>query len=132
MDVNRFKRYANQVKKDAEGLDRRLIARVSGVTFEGRQAFLARVGKSTEVKLERDRRNEHDFYAVKVLALLDSEWIHVGFVPRPMCKMVSRSIDSGVALACSVHRRSGGMEDDYGDQLNYGLEINIIPERQEV
>ena len=128
MNKDKLKHYASQVKRDALGLDREVIARVAGVTFEGRQDHLAEMGPRTGVKLERDRRNPYDFNAVKVLARLDSDWVHVGFIPSTMSKLVSKSIDNGVQLSAAVHRLSGGMVDaQTGNSLNFGLEIRITP-----
>ena len=128
MNKDKLKHYASQVKRDALGLDREVLARVAGVTFEGRQDHLAVMGPGTGVKLERDRRNPYDFNAVKVLAHLGSDWVHVGFIPSTMSKLVSKSLDNGVKLSAAVHRLSGGMVDaQTGNNLNFGLEIKITP-----
>lgn len=128
MNKDKLRHYAGQVKRDALGLDREVLARVAGVTFEGRQDHLASMDTHTEVKLERDRRNEYDFNAVKVLAAVKGEWEHVGFIPSTMSKLISKSLDNGVQLLASVHRISGGMVDaQTGNNLNFGLEIKIIP-----
>ena len=130
MDKHRLKHYAEKVKLESTGLDRRIVARVAGVTFEGRQDVVSEVGEETPVKLVRDRRNEHDFYAVEVHVKLGGKWKQAGFIPNPMCRLVSRSLDNGVKLQASVHRRTGGMVSDFtGEPLNYGLEINVVPER---
>lgn len=129
MDKQQLKNYAQRVKEETSGLDRRIRARVAGVTFEGRQEHLAKLSEDTEVRLERDRRNPYDFHAVKVMAHL-GEWIHVGFIPRPMSRLIANSLDAGEGLNATVARIKGGFESEYtGEQLSYGLEIDIIPER---
>ena len=130
MNKDKLKHYASQVRRDALGLDREVLARVAGVTFEGRQEYLAAMGPRTEIKLERDRRNPYEFIAVKVLADLGGTegWVHVGFIPSTMSKLVSKSVDNGVKLSATVHRLSGGMVDaQTGNNLNFGLEIRITP-----
>ena len=132
INKNKLRHYASRVKTDARGLDRTIIARIAGVTFEGRQELLAKMYESTEVRLERDRRNPYDFNAVKVLAYIYNEgvWEHVGFIPSTMSKLISKSLDNGVELTATVHRITGGMVTDSGDQLNFGLEIKMSPPQQ--
>lgn len=124
--------YANKVKGGTDLKPRKIIARIAGVTFEGRQEKIAHIKSDTQIKLERDRRNEYDFYAVKVLALLNGTWEHVGFLPKTMSRNISKSLDEGVALNPSVHKVKGGysvpastMGDEYTEKLNYGLDICI-------
>lgn len=137
MDTKKLRHYAAKVKLENKGLDRRIVARITGVTFDGRQEVLARVEKNTPLRLERDRRNEYDFYAVGVWAFLPlykdfteelEGWQQVGFIPKNMSKLISRSLDNGVVLECSVHKVSGGMVSEFsGEQFNYGLEVVLQP-----
>ena len=76
MDYNNLRNYAEHVRSEDNGLDRRIIARLAGVTFEGRQKMLAKMDNRTPVRLERDRRNEYDFHAVKVMAKIKNRWHH--------------------------------------------------------
>jgi hypothetical protein len=76
--------------------------------------------------LERDRRNEYDFYAVKVMALVDDQWQHIGFIPKTMSKKLSNSLDQGAELKCSVNKLKGGMVSEVNNEkLNFGLDITI-------
>jgi len=129
VDKQRLRHYANKIKEEASGLNRKVRARVAGVTFEERQKYLALISTETSVRLERDRRNPYDFYAVKVLAHLREVWAHVGFIPRPMSRLISKSLDDGEVLTVRVIRVKGGFESDQGEFLSYGLEIEIVPER---
>jgi hypothetical protein len=107
---------------------RKIVARVAGVTFEGRQELLKKIKPDTPIRLERDRRNEHDFYAVKVLAEISGTWEHVGFLPSTMSKRVAKPLDDGLTLKSGVHKLKGGdVENDDGSisELNYGLDIYV-------
>jgi len=129
MQSDKLRAYAKQVKAEDFTLDRTLLAKVVGVSFEGRQDLLAIMDDSTLVKLERDRRNEYDFYAVKVLAELKGAWQHVGFIPKKMSRKISDTLDKGAKLSCKVHRLTGGTTCKHtGKEFNYGLEISITPE----
>ena len=130
MDMNALKNYAHGITSPDEYLNRKLVAKVTGVSFEGRQELLACMTKETEVSLERDRRNEYDQFAVKVMAVIDDEEVQVGFVPKLMAKKVAIHLDNGGAkMVCSVSKLSGGgTNSDTGEAFNRGLEIIICPE----
>ncbi len=118
--------YAARMKQKVELTQRRIIARVAGVTFEERQDLLKKVTDKTPIKLERDRRNEYDFNAIKVLAEIDGEWAHVGFLPKTMSKNVAKSLDDGLKLEAGVHKVKGGFKmNDSDELLNYGLDIFV-------
>ena len=129
MGKHSFQKYAEKIREESSALERKILARIVGVTFDGRQEFLAKMGEDTALRLERDRRNPYDFHAVKVMAQLDGAWEHVGFVPKKMNKKVTKSLDNGNPLSACVHRITGGMYSESREEtLNYGLEIFIIPE----
>jgi len=129
LNKNRLKHYAARVKSAEVGLQKNLIARLAGVTFDSRQQYIEQVEADTPIKLERDRRNKFDFHAVGVWANTHSDnWVHVGFIPRAMSKLISRSLDNGVQLVATVHRRTGGMlNEETNEKLHYGLEIKLTP-----
>jgi len=130
MDMNALKNYAGGINSAEVYLNRKLVAKVTGVTFEGRQSLLAAMDKDTKVSLERDRRNEYDQFAVKVMAVIGTEEVQVGFVPKLMAKKIAIHLDNGGAnMVCSVSKLSGGGTDSRsGEALNRGLEIIICPE----
>jgi hypothetical protein len=128
MDINNLKRYADRVRNEDKVLDQKIIIRVAGVTFEGRQNFVHALSQRTPLRLDRDRRNEYDPYAVRIMAKVGRQWYHVGYIPRRMSKLVGQSLDLGVLLNASVHRIVGGHRSN-GEQLSRGLEIIIKPER---
>jgi len=124
MDLNKLREYAKQIKYEDGVVDRNIIARVSGVTFEGRQELLSQIDKQTLIKVERERRNEYDFYAVKVVAKINKRWQQIGYLPKKMSRLVATSLDNGITMSARVQRVKGGV-----DGLNYGLDINLSTER---
>ena len=125
MVSNVYKNYAEAVKLQRRTLpSKTVIARVAGVSFEGRQELLAQMSELTGVKLERERRNVHDPYAVRVLADFGGIWRHVGYIPGKMSAKIARLLDNGVALTVAVHRVTGGFFRG-GEQAHYGLEISL-------
>jgi hypothetical protein len=63
--------------------------------------------------LVRDRRNEHDFYAISVQAFVNGSWKDAGFVPSKINKEIAISMDKGKELTASVWRKVGGEGDYY-------------------
>lgn len=128
MDLNKLKLYAANLKKSEKYLvdGKNIVAKVVGVTFGSRQSLLESVSMETPVRLERDRRNQHDFYAVKVMAEIDSVWEHVGFISRHMSKKISKMLDDGIDVKASVHSIVGGQTSEHsGEKLNRGLRISL-------
>ena len=129
MDKQRLKNYIGGVESNANTLDRQLIVKVAGVTFDDRQKFLVQIDRHTPIRLEQDRRNEYDTCAIKVLAKLKGVWECVGFIPKPMNKMLFKNLNAGVKLESKVHRVVGGMIDQQsGEKLSYGLHLVVAPE----
>ena len=127
MRTNDLKKYAKVVKREKE-LDRVIIAKVVGVTFDDRQEVLQEVCDTTKVKLQRDRRNQYDPYAVEVLVSLDHHWLQAGYLSSHMSKKISKVLDSGQKLDVKVHKKLGGCYSEHTDEfLNHGLEVSISP-----
>jgi single-stranded-DNA-specific exonuclease len=131
MDMNALKNYAKGINEEESPIRRPIVAKVVGVTFEGRQELLAELTEDSIISLERDRRNTYDPFAVKVMAVFGTEISQIGFVPKAMAKKVSNHLDNGGDLDCALHKILGGNIVDYGEdyskRLNYGLEILIGP-----
>lgn len=97
-----------------------MVAKVSGVTFDGRQKNLAAVKDDTPLRLSRDRHNKFDFHAVLVQAHIDEEWKDVGFVPSNINKQIAETLDAGIQLKAKVWKKTGGDND-----FHHGLSITI-------
>lgn len=97
-----------------------MFCKISGATFNNRQKFLAAVEQNTPLKLVRDRRNEHDFYAVSVNAFINGEWQDIGFLPKEVNKDIAIALDSGIKMGAKVWRKVGGEGEFY-----HGLSITV-------
>lgn len=135
LDLKKLHKYANTIKSQQSGLGRDLQAYVVGVTFDGRQERIKRLaeGKArfTPVKIERERTNPHDFYAVRVVAEIeDGSWEQVGYLPRQMAKLVCSSLDNGINIDAKITRIKGGFyAEDKQEELSWGLEVRLFPEQ---
>jgi len=119
--LNQVRNYKNVMTGDAHSLFRDLLyIKLSGVTFDGRQKNLEQVNKTTPLRLVRDRRNEHDFYAVLVEALIEDEWKDVGFIPSKHNTKIALTLDAGIKLSAKVWGLSGGENDFFR-----GLSITV-------
>jgi hypothetical protein len=130
MDMNALKNYANGINEEEKAISRTIVAKVVGVTFEGRQEILSSMTEETPVCLERDRRNTFDPFAVKVMAEVEGELVQVGFLPKAMAKKVSKQLDSGDSFSCEINKLIGGTSISTEEEevfLNYGLEILVGP-----
>jgi hypothetical protein len=121
--ISKLLQYAEKIKSEEHHLQKPIILRLSGVTFDSRQQTLSQVNDDTPVRLQRDRRNEYDYYAVKVEAFVEELWKEVGFLPKPAAKKYAPLMDSGDEFNIKVHALKGG------GQLNYGLDICITPKK---
>jgi len=119
--LNQVRAYKNKLQGAPHDLFRGvLMCKVTGVTFDGRQEVIKKIAMDTPIRLQRDRRNEHDFNAVNVIAFVDDEWRDAGFVPASMNKEISTALDAGVELGAKVWKKVGGDND-----FHHGLTITI-------
>lgn len=91
----------------------RVYCKVSGVSFDGRQEAVRLIEQDTPVRLVRDRRNEHDFYAISVQVYVSGSWKDAGYVPAKINKEIALYMDSGKELSANVWRKVGGDGDYY-------------------
>jgi hypothetical protein len=89
-----------------------MVCKISGVSFDGRQEVIQKIDSETLLRVVRDRRNEHDFYAVKVEAFVDASWRDAGFIPASINKEIAPALDAGVPLTVKLWRKTGG-ENEY-------------------
>ncbi len=103
---------------------RTIVTRVAGVTYEGRQAILARLHGGEPVKIEPEPTNPHDANALKVLVALDGQVFHVGYIPRELAKDVAPHLE-GESMVTKVLEVTGGFERWDGEIASLGLRMSL-------
>jgi len=98
----------------------RFFTKLAGVTFEGRQAVVARLSPGTPLRLERQPTNEYDPNAC---ALFDPLGDQVGFLNRTLAAELAPVMDGGVEYDAEVADVTGG-----GDGESLG--VNVLIERR--
>jgi hypothetical protein len=103
-NLNQIKNYAKVVESKQKRLNpESFTVSVAGVTFDGREKYLSLLNQSDELRLERDRTNEYDCYAVKVLAFINKlDWKHIGYVPKTVSKYISSLLDGETKLDVKI------------------------------
>jgi single-stranded-DNA-specific exonuclease len=102
--------------EDAESFHTKL----AGVTFEGRQDRVARLGPGTPLRLVRQPDNPYDQWAC---AVFDPTGDQVGFLNRRLAAALAPAIDRGADYDVSVTDVTGGQ--DKGS-----LGVNVLVERR--
>jgi hypothetical protein len=107
MNLNDVREYAKRVIGVNSDTGKHLITKVSGVSFDEKKYLLNIINEDTKVKLERDKNNPHDSFAVKVMVFISNNWHHVGFIPKIISKKVSDDIEKGCNLVACVLKVTG-------------------------
>lgn len=104
---------------------RTVITMVAGVTWEGRQALLARMKGNEPVRLEPEPDNAFDKNAVAVWAVLeDMRRYKVGYLPRDLAAQVAPRLE-GESVMCELRGIVGGFEKFDGTIASLGLRILV-------
>ena len=127
VDLNSIKSFAKKVKEkqSVNSFPQELVIKVVGVTFDNRQNLLRFLTKKSVFKLERDRTNKFDFYAVKVKSKINGIWAQIGFIPKTYSKTISELMDSGVKLFVELECLNGFQVGD-GEMEPKGLDIRVL------
>jgi single-stranded-DNA-specific exonuclease len=103
-----------------------LTVKVAGVTFEGRQALIAKLRGDEPCRIVPEPTNPYDKNALAVhVAMPDGTIAHVGYVPRDLAREVAPLLD-GEAIMVRIKAITGGFETEWGDVANYGMQIRIF------
>lgn len=104
---------------------RTIVAKVVGVTFDGRQDILIRMTGREPCRLIPDPSNPYDANAIGVhVAMADGEIAHIGFLARELAKQIAPLLD-GEAVMARILEVTGGFEVNDGEIAAYGLRIAI-------
>jgi len=95
--------------------------KLAGVTFEGRQERLERLGPGVPLRLQRQPDNEFDANAV---ALFDPHGDQVGFFNRRLAAALAPSLDAGVEYDVEVTEVTGG-------ESGQSLGVNVLVSRRD-
>lgn len=96
-----------------------LMVKVAGVTYEGRQAYLAALKGDEPCRIIAEPDNPFDANALAVhIAMHDGNVRHCGFVPRDLAARIAPLLE-GEPLMVKIDRVLGG-----GD-FNYGLLLSV-------
>lgn len=102
LDLDVLRSFAKKVAGTEKTADKKVVVKLAGVTFDNRQPIIKVMKEDTNIKLERDRANPHDFYAVGVLANIADMWIKIGFIPKTDNRNIAESLDSGIKLVARI------------------------------
>lgn len=109
-----------------------LHVKVAGVSYEGRQAHLARLTGKEPVRLVPEPTNAYDPNAIAVMIAVDGKVLHCGYIPREIAATVAPSME-GESFDCNIEAVTGGFEYDDGEIANYGLRLQVrIPEPKDL
>lgn len=98
-----------------------LFCKVAGVTFGNRQETIKKIDENTSLRLDRDRQNKFDFYAILVMACIEEKWEEVGFIPATQNRPIAEAMDSGVSMAANFWGKTGGGENNFV----YGVTVTV-------
>jgi len=100
-------------------MDKPMITKVVGVTYEGRQAIVALLSIGEEVLLVRDPSNPHDGNAIKVTR---KDWLCFGLINRFLAARLASLMDEyGHSVKAMVIFLNGG----YFSCLNLGVVLQF-------
>lgn len=105
-------------------VNRILNTKVSGVTFEGRQAHIAKLRGNEPCRIVPEPENKYDPNALAVHVACEGQVYHVGYVPKELAAQVAPHLE-GEALMVKISEITGGFETRDGDVAALGLRIRI-------
>lgn len=109
---------------------RTLHVKVVGVSYEGRQAHLARLVGNEPVRLVPEPTNKYDPNAIAVHIAVGGEVLHCGYIPREIAAEIAPLMD-GESFDCQISEVLGGFELFNGDTAAYGLRLVVqLPDAQ--
>lgn len=89
----------------------RICTRVVGVTFDGRQAIVARLAVSDEILLKREPTNPYDSNAIRVERPNDQQ---IGYINRYLAATLAPFFDAQhMPVRACVHYLTGNLSSGY-------------------
>jgi hypothetical protein len=110
---------------------------VAGVTYEGRQEYIARMTKDTQIYMVREQENEYDENAVAVHAILEDSNPKIGFIPREYASQIAPKMDSGekvylelINIGKETHGRDNWETEEYEEWEQWVVYIRLAYEEE--
>lgn len=111
---------------------RTLHIKVAGVSFEGRQAYLAQLTGNEPVRLVPEPKNPFDSNAIAVHVALGGKVMHCGYIPREMAAQIAPLME-GESFDCAIEAVTGGFRLSDGEIAGYGLRLIVqLPDAEEL
>jgi len=101
-----------------------LTCKVAGVTFEGRQEYLAKLCLSDPCQIVPEPENPYDPNALAVHIAHEGEVFHVGFIPRQLAAEIAPHLE-GEKVMAKILEITGGFETRDGGRASLGLLIRV-------
>lgn len=103
---------------------KKLFCKVAGVTFEGRQAHIAKLVMSDPCRIVPEPENPYDKNALAVHIAHGGTVYHVGFIPRHLAAEIAPFLE-GESVMANIEDITGGFETQWGEIANLGLVIRV-------
>lgn len=104
--------------------NRILVTKVSGVTFEGRQEYLALLSGKEPCRIVPEPENPYDKNALAVHVAADGDILHVGYIPKALAAEIAPHLD-GETLMVTIDEITGGFAFSNGEFAALGLLLRI-------
>lgn len=101
-----------------------VFSKVAGVTFEGRQAHIAKLCFNDPVRIVPEPENKYDANALAVHIAHEGIVYHVGYVPRDLAAKIAPHLE-GEAVMATIKDITGGFETRDGGTASLGLVIRV-------
>ncbi len=97
-----------------------LVSKVAGVSYENRQAHLARLTGREPLRIEPEPTNPYDPNALAVKVAVDGEILHCGYIPKDLAKQIAPLL-AGENVMVSSFEITGGFETNTGEIAALGM-----------
>jgi len=99
-------------------------AKVVGVTYENRQATIARLRGKEPCRLVPEPENQYDSNAIAVHVATGNGIKHIGYIKKELAATIAPLME-GEPLMCRIDEITGGFETSDGEQAAYGVVLEI-------
>jgi hypothetical protein len=107
---------------------RTFLFKVAGVTFDGRQALIAKLNGDEPVRAVPEPTNPYDKNAIAIHIAHGDEVLHVGYMPKDKAREYAPLLE-GENIDGRIAEITGGFEMDDGSTAALGLVVKFeLPE----